>query len=330
MGGLAIKNAYTRRYEKEEFDELVPEVLSKMKLLFTDAKITKAYRNKDTFGDMDVLCLVDKPITINIRDFIQENFNSKEIVKNGHVYSFEYKELQIDLILVKEKYWETTNIYFSYNDLHNLVGKIAHRFGLKWGMKGLVYDYKIGGKKLGTIEVTKDYRKALNFLGFDVYMYDQGFDDLKDIFEFVTESKYFAPRIYDFENLNKVNRDRDKKRNTYASFIEYIKPYKEQPLENFHYFYKDKNVYLGLIDYYFPGFLKQYRELEKKEELNQKLREKFNGNIIMENTNLKGKELGEAITKFKDSFESTDERNNFILNASIENILNYFKQINDL
>ena len=292
--------------------------------------VTTAYSSKATFGDMDILCLVDKPITINIRDFIQENFNSKEIVKNGHVYSFEYKELQIDLILTKQSIWETSKIYFSYNDLHNLIGKVAHRFGLKWGFGGLIYDYKIGGKKLGTIVVSKDYQEALDFLGFDVYKYDQGFETIEDIFEFVTKSKYFAPRIYDFENLNKVNRDRDKKRKTYASFIEYIKPYKEQPLENFHYFYKDKKVYLGLIDYYFPGFLKQYRELEKKEELNQKLREKFNGNIVMENTNLKGKELGQAITKFKDSFESTDERNNFILNASSENILNYFKQINDL
>lgn len=330
MGGLAIKNAFTRRYEKKEFEELTPDVLEKAKTLFTDARITISYRDKDSFGDMDVLCLIDKPITINIEDWIYETFDSKEIFKNGHVYSFEYKELQIDFILVKEKFWNSSITFFSYNDLHNLIGKISKRFGLKWGFKGLVYDYKIGGKKLGTLTLTKDYKEALNFLGFNIDIYDKGFDGVSDIYEYVIASKYFDPYIFDFERVNKINRDRDKKRKTNMGFVNYIQEYKQLPIDTFPYFYKDKKVYLGLIDHYFPGFLKEYRELEKKEEVLQKIKEKFNGNIIMSETGLSGKELGKAIMSFKEHFTSPKFYRDYILENTEEDVMSLFKQINKL
>ena len=124
MGGLAIKNAYTRRYSKEEYDNILPEIIDKAKLLFTDARDTRYYFSKDSFGDADILCLVDKPIEIDITQWIYDTFDSKEVVKNSSVYSFEYKELQVDFILTPLRNWETSYTYFSFNDLHNLIGKI--------------------------------------------------------------------------------------------------------------------------------------------------------------------------------------------------------------
>ena len=338
MGGLAIKNAFTRRYQKDEFEALVPEVVAKAKDLFTDVHITEAYFQKDSFGDMDVLCLVDKPIDVNIKDWIYEKFDSKEVVSNNSVYSFEYKELQIDFILTPLRNWETSKVYFSFNDLHNFIGKHAKKFGLKWGFKGLEYDYKIGDKKLGTINITKDYTKALDFLGFDVERYNKGFETLEDIFKFVIDSKYFNPFMYDLEQYNKINRDRDKKRKTYQSFLKYLEPYKNQALmdqwsdknKKYHYFYKDKKVYLGLIDHYFPGFLEQYRELEKKEEKLVAIRAKFNGNILMDEFGLEGKELGQSISNFKASFENNNEFEGYVLKNDVETILNEFKTRNKL
>lgn len=327
MGGLAIKNAYTRRYSKKEYEEIVPEIIEKAKRLFTDARDTRYYFSKESFGDADILCLVDKPINIDIVQWIYNTFESKEVVKNSSVYSFEYKELQVDFILTPLRNWETAYTYFSFNDLHNLIGKIAHKFHLKWGFDGLRYVYRINDKKLGEINVTKDYKKALSFLGFDVERYDKGFETLEDIFEYVKSSKYFNPWLFDLEKLNRINRERDKKRTTYAKFLDYIKPLKENiKIEDYHYFYHDKTVYLGLIDHYFPGFLREYRLLEKREERVINVSEKFNGRILIHEFNVTGRELGKLISDFKNSFENTFEYEEFVLNNDIDTILKRVKK----
>ena len=326
MGGLAIKNAYTRRYSRKEYDAILPEILEKAKKLFSDATDTKFYFEKESFGDADILCLVDKPISDDITDWIYEEFESKEVVKNTSVYSFEYKELQVDFILTPKRNWETSLIYFSFNDLHNFIGKHAKKFGLKWGFRGLEFDYKIDGKKLGTINVTKDYEKALEFLGFDVDRYNKGFNNLEEIFNYVIDSKYFNPFMYDLEQYNKINRDRDKKRKTYQSFLKYLEPYKENVnLEDCHYFYPNKKVYLGHIDFHFPGFLRQYRELEKREERVRAVHAKFNGHILMDKFGIKGKELGNLISNFKASFEDLNEFEDYVLENDVETILNKVK-----
>jgi len=322
MGGQAIKNAYTRRYSRKEYDEIVPEIIHKAKKLFSDATDTKFFFEKDSFGDADILCLVDKPINIDIANWIFSEFKSKEVNKNSHVYSFEYKELQVDFILTPLRNWETSKVYFSYNDLHNLIGKVAHKFGLKWGFDGLQYVYRLNDKKLGTIEVTKDHKDALDFLGFDSKRYEEGFKNLDEIFEFVINSKYFNPWLFDLEKLNRINRERDKKRTTYKKFLEYLEPIKkETKIEDYHYFYSDKKVYLGLIDNVFPGFLRKYRLLEKKEERINMISKKFNGHMLMDKFKLRGKELGTLITNFKESFETKEQYEEFILNNEIEVIL---------
>jgi hypothetical protein len=326
MGGLAIKTAKTRRYSKAEYDAILPEILEKAKKLFSDATDTKYYFEKDSFGDADILCLVDKPIDINIEQWIYDEFQSKEVVKNSSIYSFEYKELQVDFILTPKHNWETSLIYFSFNDLHNFIGKFAKKFGLKWGFSGLEYDYKIDGKKLGTISVSKDYREVLPFLGFDVVRYDKGFKNLNEIFEYVKSNKYFNPWMFDLEQYNKINRDRDKKRKTYQSFLEYLEHYKNTMIiDNCHYFYPDKKAYLGHIDFHFPGFLRKYRELEKKEERVRLIHSKFNGHILMDEFNISGKELGNLISNFKVSFEDLNSFEEYVLANDIETILNKVK-----
>lgn len=202
---------------------------------------------------------------------------------------------------------------------------------MKWGFNGLVYVYRIDGKVLGEIVVSKDYEKVLDFLGFDVERYNEGFDNLDQIFNYVTSSKYFNPWLFDFETLNRINRERDQKRTTYANFVKHVAPLKEKGKDAYHYFYYDKKVYLGLIDHYFPGFLKQYRELEKKEERKRTIHTLFNGNLIIEHYAITGKELGQAITKFKEYFANNEMFEEYILETNnIAEIMLKFGQINKL
>ena len=331
MGGLALKKTHTRRYQKEEFELIIPDIQTKLRTLFTDAVPTKYYSQKDSFGDADFLVLMDKPVTVDIRQWLIETFDSKEVFKNGSVYSFEYKELQVDLIFTSSANWETSQVYYSYNDIHNMVGKIAHCFDCKWGHECLKYVYYTNGKKLGEIIITKNHRDALTFLGFDADRYDQGFKNLNEIFAYIINSKYFNPWLFDMENLNRVNRERDKKRTTYQSFLEVCKSYKNSGKNTYHYFYHDKKVYLGMIDASFPGFLKQYRNLEILEERKNKIKTLFNGNLVMEYFHISNHVLGKALKEFQTKMGGKDTLDNYILETNdTDLIMNKFSDITGL
>jgi len=329
MGGLAIKNALTRRYNKDEFEAIIPDILEKAKRIFPDVVSTQAYRNKPTFGDADILCLWDGQ-PHDLKQWITETFESKEVVQNTTVYSFEYKELQVDFILTPNENWESAKTYFSYNDIHNLIGKLFHSVGLKWGQDGLRYVYRVDGKVLGEINLTTSYEEAFKLVGLDPKVYSDGFDDLIDMFKYVVTSPFFNPIKYDLENLNRINRERDKKRKTYAAFIEYIEPLRAN---EFKYFYHDKKVYLGLIDHYFPGFLVKYRELEIKEERKRQIHSLYNGNLIMQKYAIEGKKLGAAMTNLVEwlGYQTYDQFEDWILRLNdTERILEVFGKANEL
>lgn len=98
MGGLALKNCVTRRYDKKEYFLLTDEVYRKLCWCFSSAKFDflKAYTNKGSYGDMDII-IDSSALSSQWVDWVIEEFNPKEYVKNSNVLSFEYKEFQIDL-----------------------------------------------------------------------------------------------------------------------------------------------------------------------------------------------------------------------------------------
>lgn len=100
MGGNALKNTTTRRYAADEYFAVASEVMQKLLSnigAINQTDVIEAYRTKESFGDADILYSTYPGQGIYVID-IQRVFNPNEIVKNGDVISFDYKELQIDLI----------------------------------------------------------------------------------------------------------------------------------------------------------------------------------------------------------------------------------------
>jgi hypothetical protein len=104
MGGNALKNCTTRRYEADEYFALATEVREMLRDGFIHAdgntrrvEVVKAYHSKDSFGDLDVIFESDH-LPHNFAEHLKRLFNPKEMVPNGKVYSLEYKEFQIDLV----------------------------------------------------------------------------------------------------------------------------------------------------------------------------------------------------------------------------------------
>jgi len=224
MGGSALKNTYTRRYSAEEFHTLKSEIHTLIDSVFARSYIFESWKNKESFGDLD--CLVQLHPNFNIKEFIINTFHPNEIFHNGNCYSFDYKEFQIDFIICSEKYWETSIVYLKYGDLGNFMGRISKAiFGLKYGHDGLSFSLiaETSNQVYETINISTNSQDIFKFLGFDWDVFCKGFDMMEDIFEYVKTSKYFNAKLFDFEELNHINRTRNRKRDGYCKFLEYIK-----------------------------------------------------------------------------------------------------------
>lgn len=334
MGGKALKFANTRRYIKDEYLAIADDVSRQFNILFPQCTNTviPSFFNKQDFGDLDILITSDN-LPGNYIELIKTTFNPMEILNNGDVLSFDYKNFQIDLIKHPEKIFNIAKTYYSYNDLGNLIGKVAYKLGLKYGHAGLAILLRDGTNHFGTIELSTNPEIIFNFLGFDYNRFLEGFNDLNDIYDYVVKSRYFNPDIYLLENNNHRSRVRDKKRTSYIGFLEYISGLDVNSDKI--YKYKPKKEYLhNTLDYFGSDITNQYNSEWVKLENQKQAKVKFNGTLVSEITGLTDNHLGEFIQLFKQQQEKMFD-GDFIkyvldteqtkINQDIENLNNFFK-----
>lgn len=309
MGGNALKSC-TRRYQAEEYYRLsktLGEYLAET--LGVTSTTIPAYKNKESFGDIDQLVASDD-LPPNWKQILIDDLGlmAGEYVSNGNVFSIKFEEIQADLIRTPESECLASLFYFGYNDLGNLMGRIAHSKGVKLGHKGMFLVVRPRENQLehviGEIFLTDDPKTILDILDLDFSKYGH-FDTIEDIFEFVAESKYFHPDIFLFENRNCESRVRDQKRKTYNAFIQWCEdnknrfPAKTERFEGkFGYHIKEEFLNYVLINY-FPDIKTKVDSMIDEFELDQEFKEVFNGDLVMEWTGLEGKALGGLMKEVK-------------------------------
>ena len=303
MGGHVLKKTFTRRYAADEYDALSIKMMVHVTNLFgTKIHVVRAYGAKESHGDMDILVLNDGSLG-DINAKISEYFKPGQIVRNGNVYSFDHEELQIDLILTTPENWDSSLVFFDYDPSGNLMGKTAHKFGLKYGFAGLMCPYRSSsGREVADIFVSKDSRRIFEFMGYDYDEYSKGFDTEPQIFEYVMGSMYFDPQNFMMENLNHVDRKRNRKRPSYQRFISYVNSEVESGRGWDFRFRIDKESYLPAIDSAFPEveIFDRIAECRNVEARRAVISEKFNGRMIMAAyPELLGESLGGFIMGFR-------------------------------
>lgn len=312
MGGNALKNCVTRRYEAKEYYKLEEEVCRILRKTFMRSftPIT-SYHLKESFGDMDIIVRGDPYDMADMETRLKEVFQSKGIVKNGNVVSFEYKEFQIDLIFTPDDDVETSLYYFAYNDLGNLVGRLAHMMGMKLGHDGLSYNWRLDDTKhFKNVIVLKDWSEILPVLGLSWERYAEGFDTIEDIFKFVASSKFFNKDIYLLQNRNHTARVRDKKRKTYMEFLKWLETYEENVEQTMWKNWSKTNLnqdnsksfWLSHLFLQIPHFETIYNEVQKEWVEAQEFKRRFNGHLVSEWTGLKDKELGSFMKRLRDYY----------------------------
>ena len=351
MGGNATKHFGTQRVNKQQFEQccnMLNNMLQQYVIeqnLQTKEKfcVIESYHDKQDFGDIDLLSTIDRQIfeklvekkeNINIIGKAEQFSYAIEFKINDDVDITKSKStksilVQVDYIKSNIDDFEFSKNFFAFNDLGNLIGRIAAQAGFSFGFDGLkrkiyvdnrgdiindlyekvimhtsttqqfVNDDEIPVTSLvenarlfkneldraiqkTTIVVTKDFDKALKFLGFDVERFKQGFNNMNEVFEFVVSSTFFNKDAFLFENRNHKARARDKKRSNYLAALEYFKNKKD----------RKKQLSLSHMEKEFPNFKTEYRDLEKQ------IKSDFIDKMVFSNVNPFKEHLGSQEKQF--------------------------------
>lgn len=305
MGGSALKNTLTRRYQKAEYDVLTTEVLAMLQNDFPAQRsaVIPAYRAKTSFGDLDIL-LETEGLTTDLVAYIQQRFKPNELVKNSHVISFDYKQFQVDFIGSTSANFTISLHYYAWNDLGNILGRLYHKMGFKYGHDGLSMIFKADNYQYGELCVSKDIEAILAFAGLDAERFLAGFDTLEAIFQYAASSPFFNKAIYLLENRNHASRIRDKKRPTYNALLKWLETQNDLPAYAWENMQEQggleyKEPFIQRAFQYFPPFQTQFEDKQVQFQLWKLAKEKFNGRLVQAWTGLEKQELGYFMQKLK-------------------------------
>lgn len=328
MGGNAL-TVPVRRMSKDEIQVAQAHIQAVLKdQLGLNSFGIPAFRQKETFGDIDIIVERDRQIGEDgIPRFFQEDlmavaqqhFHARDFAPNTNMLSFDYRVsendtegFQIDLIQMPPEFVKTSIAYYSYNDLGNFIGRIAHKMGTKFGHEGLLYLYRDGNYLFRTLTISQDNDAILQCLGYDARRYNQGFETLNDIFEFAASSHFFNKDLFLLENRNHKARTRDRKRANYNAFLIFAE---QNDLPQYDYTsYEDKSLWLPHLFKHFPRFQQEFEQTTKDFEAHQNFKKHFNGKLLGPALGLQGKELGAFMGDFKqhlgdDIFELVGQNN---------------------
>ena len=318
MGGNALTRfgLSSQRLPADAFHALSRAVEKGFARCFPGVRIAPipAYREKADFGDLDLLVAREPFVAAGGVEVLEEWCTqvgySRAQDRNGPVLSAEWRTspsqdhgFQVDFITVPQAEFDLALHYFSYNDLGNLVGRIAHKMGLLHGHQGLLMPIRDDTHEFARILVCDDSDRVLTFLGYDPKRFHAGFNNLQEIFEFVASSPYFNKEIFLLENRNHASRTRDRKRKTYREFLEWIA---DRPgLPSFPY---PENIaeWLPVIFAEFPACKEEHDAAWVRLEKHRWLAERFNGERVGEMTGLSGKELGRVMSMVREQMPTEE------------------------
>lgn len=327
MGGNALNGVRaTRRYAAHEYHALVPDVLARMRSIVGDnhrVAVIPAYRAKESYGDMDVLVEMTEGTAYDFRQAVAKAFGIDYLVTDGtdvnqleaeadaevavrtlaqlaasgKTYSFAYHELQVDILPCAPEAFEPSLNYFSWNDCGNLLGRVAHAFGFKFGHLGLLYPFKSGDYEFTELVVERDWRRILPAFGWRYEDWAQGFETLEDMFSFIVSTPFFNRDIYLLHNRNAKSRVRDRKRTSYSGFLEWLEQQPEGALPAFDYSgAKEARLAMMFERLADSGFQEKYDQTAAAFNDWNTARARFNGEFVRELTGQTGKALAGLMT----------------------------------
>ncbi len=337
MGGNALQ-AGSVRLPAARYHAVERMLVEALRRHFPELRIEAivAYADKPDFGDLDILVEDGERYDPAL---LAAALDATEVAGNGDVTSIGVRlaegVFQVDLVRTAPASFDFAARYFGYNDFGNLVGRVAHKFGAKFGHLGLLYqifDPDNSSHMIAEVTITDDFNTALTLLGYDATRYQTmhaagQFRTLEDLFRFVVTTPYANREIYLLDNRSHKARIRDAKRATYKAFMLWLERQPDGEVPAYPWGEDgsairegQKNGFLQAAFARLPAFKERYDQAYANAARAKQLKLKFNGALVTEVTGLAGKQLGEVMLAMRSSFAGQEAFENFFLAATGDEI----------
>lgn len=270
--------------------------------------VIRAYREKLTFGDLDLLVQEEAVNAIGKEFLVQElgralgyelpyyqvhpkapQFHTALPLGGGG------EALQVDFILTPEISFDYAKDYYAWNDLSKLIQILARTMsGMNFGVDGLSRRITLKEQVIGHVTFTRDFQAALKFLGYDADRFAQGFDNLDAMYRFAIANPRFNSSMYQWENRNARGRGQDMDRPTYLGFLEWMKD-RDLP----EHAPQDETDWVAKAYDTFPEAHAERDALYAQVEAQASIRRRFNGEVVTKLTGLKREQLGAFMKAFR-------------------------------
>lgn len=284
----------------------------------------RALLDKESHGDIDVVICCEHGT--DVPKFIKEYFKTDNIHINHNIFSFPFSNIQVDFIRTVKENFETNCNYIANGAASMFLGKVSRRIAdCIYGITGLEFlvRHEEEGHEIGRIQISKDPKKIIEFLGYDYKAWKNGFNSEKELFNFLISSPYIGFDYLESTGGARKHRKREEHCPQYARFIEFAekaKPKAEIEIDKS----VDNSIYL--IETFFKIKIRgKYMDIQAAAKRKEEIRAKWSGADIKEITGIEGKELGKLIGEYKESFGEEENYFKMVESSTKEEIIVRFK-----
>ena len=189
MGGDALPFP-TQRLTPERYKDVSQRLLALLSTHYALACIPALAPGKTSYGDVDILVALphaDRPFDPATQ------LNSRAVVRNGPMVSFEFEGHQADVICVREGDFALAQLMYGYGDAGMILGRTLSARGVKLGYHGLLLVRPDNG---GQLLLSTDRSRILAWLGLSEADWLAGFDDERAVFEWLRSCRWFHHSLF--------------------------------------------------------------------------------------------------------------------------------------
>lgn len=316
MGGNALAEFGAQRVSPRRYEELKTHLYG---ILAEEGILGVApveMPGKEDFGDIDIVYTGDGITRKSINEIFGEG---TPVAKNGHVHSFLFHEVQVDMIKAQPESLNFHFNYLSFGDRGMIIGRLARSLGFIFGHDGLWY--KQGIRKY---LLTQEWDEALKFLGYvEPYHVPESEEDLH---AWLTSSTKAWQGFVNADSENRKKRKRDRLRPSFKRFMLNF-------LHNLHSYPPESPVLDALdeADAAFPTVDLKERVYADMlfDKNNSDASAKWNGHQIREliGGGLSDVEFGNFMRYYNGEFDNKQEKVGYILANPVERLESDTKQL---
>jgi hypothetical protein len=307
VGGNALKTTVKERINRDRYLKIQEKVLGALKETqrYISVYSPFALPEKETFGDLDVHCLVESnhpsnPSLLDPKEFFTNHasLQSKEVlVMNPKSLSFECDGFQVDVKVYEDPVeFENDNILMSCGGLGSMLGFALKVVGLKWNQRGLFLTLPIVPDESQTdaFLICRNSRDILKFLG--LADFDLIARQTRDEQIFAILASSISILSYDRvqEQMKYIAGKQSMLRPSVHRFLQYI----TTSIHPKSIVFNEKEFQQKILDDY-PELAREVEEARVRVKRKLIIKEKFKGALVGDIVGLEKKPLGDFMKRYK-------------------------------